>query len=605
MLPRQHKGGFRLHVLGDVPIGAEHPQRGSLVVAKHLGHGLDVANFPVGPDDAVCRVEWLFTRDRLRDFLVSARKVVGVQRAPPGLFGAAKVFSPDMVKREHRIIPSHLMSDEVPLPDTYATVGCGEGQALFLFQQLIFGLFSLGDIEMKPDVAGQFTVSGIQRLDIQIDPVVEAGLIAIEQLPAKAFAFDAGGVDGRHGERICQGGADDVAGDTTQGFGQRVTAQAREPLVNPGDAAMDVGDDHRIGGMGSDQGEHLRLALGGGECLVDLRQGQSRRSPAHPVSINQTRTDDRKERKQPGERRDLTPLAAPRGQEFLLAQTDDQVKGSLGDFFVGDDAVARLEAQISPVVPLLRFRLHVLFQVEGGVLGSHDLLEVLRHGITCDQAQGFIAQGHQPIGPDIGRGKDGGELIQRDRAVDEAAKRTVGPVDAAGEDGGPFLANAPDHRFGDDQAGVGVAAEALEVGAIGYAAARARVDPDAIGVFPFGIDHTQTIEVRQQFLMPFNKRIERRRVDAIGRGELLFDLIDHREHRQVDAGDRVGDVRRHDMGDVFGGGFGNRFVVASTLGDPDDGQADQNHIHQHNPEQDSFHEYGTRDGDTGLGRPGG
>ena len=79
-----------------------------------------------------------------------------------------------------------------------------------------------------------------------------------------------------------------------------------------------------------------------------------------------------------------------------------------------------------------------------------------------------------------------------------------------------------------------------------------------------GIHHPQTIEYGQPFVLPRNKFVQPRPIDAT-RGEFLFHLIRHRVHGQINFINRIVNLSGEGARQILRGRLGPFLVAQPAL----------------------------------------
>ena len=144
--------------------------------------------------------------------------------------------------------PQHLLGRVVGIHDHTGGVlfHHAGGQRVEQRAQPLALVHLLGDLGLHRDEAADRAGGVVQRLDVDVQPVAAAVLAAVQQFHPHALALRKGRPHAGHGGGVGLGGLQQRAGHLADGLGQRVAADAGEGLVGPGDAALRIGDDHRV-----------------------------------------------------------------------------------------------------------------------------------------------------------------------------------------------------------------------------------------------------------------------------------------------------------------------------------------------------------------------
>ena len=121
-------------------------------------------------------------------------------------------------------------------------------------------LDALGDVGLDTHEAARPAGVVDERLHVEVDPVLAAVLRAVEQLDAHAAPGVERLAQAGHGRGVGALALQQLARRTADRLGERVAAQAREGVVGPHDAALDVGDEHDVVRALGREREPLELA---------------------------------------------------------------------------------------------------------------------------------------------------------------------------------------------------------------------------------------------------------------------------------------------------------------------------------------------------------
>ncbi len=165
-----------------------------------------------------------------------------------GLFQRGQVPGLAIVDTAGLIGPANLFGAQVHRPSTHAPDAPGAVQKGLARQQRLRVLAALGHVVLDRHESHEFTRLGFQRLYFQFDPVLAPGLAAVEQFPMKRQARIQGLPDARELARIGAFELHKLASAAPHHLTHAVAGDALEAVIDPGDAALGVGDHDRVGG---------------------------------------------------------------------------------------------------------------------------------------------------------------------------------------------------------------------------------------------------------------------------------------------------------------------------------------------------------------------
>ena len=148
-----------------------------------------------------------------------------------------------------------------------------------------------------------------------------------------------------------------------------------------------------------------------------------------------------------------------------------------------------------------------------------------------------------------------GEVVDVHGGPGDAGKLALRTIETARQDDDVVVADAPVHRFGDEQALLRMGAQAEEVVAVGETEVVAALHAIAQDGQPVGVGNAQRFDEGQAGLLALQQRQHGAVVQPLG-GQFALQFVGHGLQAQVDlehaAGDglveRAGNVLRHHLG---------------------------------------------------------
>ena len=271
------EGEPREMLMGEILIGADHTHRlapGGAGDEAAAGH--DPAPGPVAVAHAVqALVERGLAVEVPFQCGLGEGQVVGVAAGRP-FFDAGRQGGGVLAQHGGPArVEVGAAAGHVPVPQAEFAGGEGQFGAVRGLPEFILGGLAGGDVALHRHEPVQNAGFVAQGDDIQVDPVFGPVFFAVEDLAFARFAAAEGGAhrgdDGGVGAFVLQ----DFAGGAAEDLGGLVAGHAGEALVDPGDVASGVGENHGVGGAGGDEGEEAdvvdqrgKVGGGGGGVLL-------------------------------------------------------------------------------------------------------------------------------------------------------------------------------------------------------------------------------------------------------------------------------------------------------------------------------------------------